>query len=111
MVFKAIDSRRVLFATDFPVAAMRGRRVYVMDHWVDLVLEGYPPSGFRVGSDNMRATFMAWEIALAIKRASQMVNLPEDRLRAIFHDNGIRLLENVMDGQQIEKARSNWSAS
>ena len=36
---------RLLFATDFPVAAMRGRRVYAADHWVDLVLDGfgYPP--------------------------------------------------------------------
>ena len=110
MVLKTIDSRRVLFGTDFPIAAMRGRRVYVMDHWVDLVLEGYPPSGFRVSSNNMRATFMAWEIVLAIKRAGQMVNLPEDRLRAIFYDNGTKVLEHVMDGQQIKKIKSNWSS-
>ena len=49
MVFDNIASSRVLFATDLPVAAMRGRRVYVMDHWVDLVLEGYPPSDCRAG--------------------------------------------------------------
>ena len=38
-----IGPGRLLFGTDFPVAAVRGRRVRVMDHWVDVVLPGYPP--------------------------------------------------------------------
>lgn len=96
MVFDNVPSRRVLFATDYPVAAMRGRRVYVMDHWVDLVLEGYPASQYRVASDNMRATFMAWEIALAIRRAGEMCGLKRSEIRAIFHANGMAVLERVI---------------
>jgi hypothetical protein len=38
IILEQVPSRRLLFATDFPVPAMRGRRVYVLDHWVDLVL-------------------------------------------------------------------------
>ena len=64
ILFQNVDSRRILFATDLPVAAMRGRRVYVMDHWVDVVLDEYPPSEFRVASSDIRATFMVWEIVL-----------------------------------------------
>lgn len=95
MVFEEIDSRRVLFATDFPVANMRGRRVYVMDHWVDVVLKGYPSSDFRVSSDGIRATFMAYEIVLAIQRAAEGAGLSEAQMRAVFHDNGAALLKRV----------------
>jgi len=95
MVFEQIDSSRVLFATDFPVPAMRGRRVYVMDHWVDLVLSGNAPSDFRVQGDNFRASFMVYEIVLAIRRAAERVRLPPQQLERIFFANGMRLLERV----------------
>ena len=75
MVFENVGPRRVLFATDLPVAAMRGRRVHVMDHWVDLVLEGYPSSAYRVGFDGMRATFMTYEIAWSVILAAESAGL------------------------------------
>lgn len=95
MVLEEIDSSRVLFATDFPVPAMRGRRVYVMDHWVDLVLPGNAESAFRVQSENFRATFMVYEILLAIRRAAERVKLPDEKLTAIFHHNGMEVLHRV----------------
>lgn len=95
IVFDRIASRRVLFATDFPVAAMRGRRVYVMDHWVDIVLEGYEKSDYRLASNGIRATFMSWEIALAVRRAAERVGLSHQQLRAIFHANGMAVLDRV----------------
>jgi len=101
MAFEAVGPSRVLYATDLPVAAMRGRRVYVMDHWVDVVLPGYPESAFRVASSQLRATFMAWEIALAIRRAARMARLTEESLRGVFHRNGMSLLRRVMDGQKL----------
>jgi len=100
-----IGPSRLLFATDLPVAAMRGRRVYVMDHWVDVVAEGYPKSGYRVASDEIRATFMAWEIVMAIHRASERIGLGEAQRKAVFLDNGLALLEKVLDGRQLAKAR------
>jgi predicted TIM-barrel fold metal-dependent hydrolase len=95
MVLEEIDSSRVLFATDFPVPAMRGRRVYVMDHWVDLVMPGNAESAYRVQSENFRATFMVYEIVLAIRRAAERVKLPEEKLTAIFFQNGIEVLNRV----------------
>ena len=95
MVLEEIDSSRVLFATDFPVPVMRGRRVYVMDHWVDLVLPGNPDSAYRVQSDNFRASFMVYEIVLAIRRAAERVRLPQDKLTAIFGQNGMAVLNRV----------------
>ncbi len=103
IVFNSIDARRILFGTDFPVAAMRGRRVNVMDHWVDVVLEGYPESDYRVASDNIRATFMAYEIILAIETAADTAGLSGEELEGIFFDNGISLLEKVNGAKQTEK--------
>jgi len=95
IILDNIDSKRVLFATDLPVAVMRGRRVYVMDHWVDVVLEGYQVSDYRVASNNIRATFMAYEIILAIKTAARRIGLSEEKLKAIFYENGKALLDKV----------------
>ena len=106
ILFSSIDARRVLYATDFPVAAMRGRRVNVMDHWVDVVLEGYPESEFRVASNNIRATFMAYEIVLAVKTAADTAGISEDSLRDIFYNNGISLLGKVRGERQEAKLRA-----
>lgn len=103
MIFNHIDSSRILYATDFPVAAMRGRRVNVMDHWVDVVLEGYPKSEYRVASNDIRATFMAYEIVLAIGTAAEMTGLKPEKVKDIFYNNGMKLLGKVMNGRQLER--------
>jgi len=100
MALRTLGPKRLLYATDFPVAAMRGRRVNVMDHWVDVVREGYPKSDFRVASNGIRTTFMAYEIAAAIALAAEMAGLTEEELKKIFYDNGSALLNKVMNGLQ-----------
>jgi hypothetical protein len=95
ILLEHVPSARLLFATDFPVPAMRGRRVYVLDHWVDLVLAGYPESAYRVQSEKFRASFMVYEIIQAIRRAAERVGLSRRETEAIFCDNGAALLERV----------------
>lgn len=94
-VFDTIDSSRLVFATDVPVALMRGRRVQVADHWVDLVYEDYAPSAYRVQSNNMRATFMVYEIIHAISRAGEMAGLSTDMINDVFFNNGMNVLKGV----------------
>ena len=94
LALRELGSSRLLFATDFPVAAMRGRRVRVMDHWVDVVLPGYPASAYRVAGE-IHAAFMAWEIVLAIRWAAELNGLRRDETDAIFWDNAWRLLHRV----------------
>jgi predicted TIM-barrel fold metal-dependent hydrolase len=106
MAFEHVGPRRVLFGTDFPVAAMRGRRVYAMDHWVDVVLEGYAPSRFRIAGNDIRATFMAYEIAAAIELAGQMAGLSGQEIQAVFYENGMNLVRRVMGGRQCQEAES-----
>ena len=93
---------RLLFGTDFPVAAMRGRRVRVMDHWVDVVLDEYPDSAFRVKSSGIRASFMAWEIVIAIRDAAARAGISARELHGVFYDNGMRLLKRVRNGAALK---------
>jgi predicted TIM-barrel fold metal-dependent hydrolase len=92
MVLNDIGPGRLLFATDFPVAAMRGRRVRVWDHWVDVVLPGYPASAYRVSGADFQAGYMAWEIALAIRWAADLAGISDAEREGIFYGNGRRLL-------------------
>jgi len=103
IVFDHIDSSRVVYGTDMPIANMRGRRVYVMDHWVDVVLEGYPPSAYRLASNDIHATFMVYEIILAIRRAAERTGLTREQLHGIFYENGMGLLRRVMNGAQMQQ--------
>ena len=106
MVLGEIGPERLMYGTDFPVAAMRGRRVRVMDHWVDVVLPGYPESAFRVAASGIRATSMAWEIALAIRWAAEMAGLRASQLHDIFHGNGARILQAADGGRPWRVAAS-----
>jgi len=99
MIFDAFGPDRLLYATDFPVAAMKGRRVRVMDHWVDITLPGYPASAWRVQSEGIRAVFMAWEIILALRWAAEVSRLSETQHRSLYLENGLRLLQAVDDGR------------
>lgn len=108
IVFENIDSRRVFFGTDTPIALMRGRRVYVMDHWVDMVLDSWAPAKYRVITDNMRATFMVYETILAVRRAAERVGLSTEQTRSIFYDNGMSILNHVMEGWQLKNTESRW---
>ena len=108
MVFDGIDSSRVLFATDFPVAAMRGRRVRVMDHWVDVVVGDYPASAYRVRAEGIPATFMALEIALAVRKAGFAVGMSDQQVRAVFFENGMRILRSAGGGEMMRKVEENW---
>ena len=89
------DPRKMLFATDCPVAAMHGKRVNVGDHWVDLVLPGAPAAHYRVISDNMRATLMIHEIAKSVIIGAELAGLPQEEAKRIFFQNGMDLLRIV----------------
>ncbi len=95
-----IGPGRLLFATDFPVAAMRGRRVCVMDHWVDVVLPGYPASAYRVAGEGIHAGYMAWEIVLAIRWAAELAGISDIERNRIFYDNGMALLRRARAGME-----------
>lgn len=102
LALEVVGPQRMLYATDFPVAAMRGRRVQVKDHWVDVVLAGYPQSAFRVAGD-IHATFMSIEIALAMRWAADLAGLKRAEIRGIFWDYGMRLLRRVRRSKLLER--------
>ncbi len=107
--FETLGPDRVLFATDYPVAAMRGRRVRVMDHWVDVVEPGNPASAWRVPAPGIRSTFMAVEIAAAILGAATRAGLTREQVHGVFFDNGMRLLAGVDGGSGVRRVQQAWA--
>lgn len=107
MAMRALGPQRLLFATDFPVAAMIGKRVNIMDHWVDVVAPGYSDSEFRVPTENIRAMIMAQECALSVIEAAYGAGISGSQLKGIFWDNGIKLLDRV-NGKEIPGMMNKW---
>ena len=108
IALETIGPGRLIFGTDFPFAAMRGRRVRVMDHWVDVVLDEYPESGYRVKSNGIRATFMALEIVVALRDAAERAGISDEERNAIFCENGMKLLRRVLKGEQLPRVEAAW---
>lgn len=109
MAFDSLGPGRVLFATDFPVAAMRGRRVRVMSHWVDIVEPGNPSSAWRVPAEGIPVTFMAVEIAAAVLSAARAAGLSKDEVDGVFFGNGMGILAGVDGGRAIRRVEEAWS--
>lgn len=89
---KTMGHDKLLFGTDLPIAAMRGKRVNILDHWVDIVKKGHPESDFRVASDMFGASYMAREICLAVLAAARLGGLGYDAVDDIFFKNGMRVI-------------------
>ena len=108
MAMEGVGSQRLLYGSDFPVAAMKGRRIRIMDHWVDVVLPGYPESAYRVAAPGIRATYMAVEIVIAIRDAAERVGLDDQELAGIFYENGMRILKEVDGGRPFARLKNAW---
>lgn len=107
LAFKALGPERIVFATDLPVAAMRGRRVQVMDHWVDVVLPGYAPSAYRVSDEGIRACPMVYEIIRAVAWGAKMAGLSPAQTAAVFYQNGRSLLDHALAGRGLSRFSGN----
>jgi phosphotransferase system IIA component len=64
-----------------------------------------------VASDDMHATFMAWEIALAIRRGAEMAGIDEAALKGVFFQNGMNVLNRVRKGQPVKALQSAWKTA
>lgn len=106
ILFEHVDSQRVFYATDLPVAAMRGRRVCVNDHWVDVVREPSQGSAYRLSAETLNATFMAYEIARAVRDAALLAGLSRQEIQSIFYNNGMALLERAAHGKPLQEIRA-----
>jgi predicted TIM-barrel fold metal-dependent hydrolase len=110
MVFDGVDSSRILYATDFPVAAMVGRRVRVLNHWVDIVTGDVPASAYRVKAEGIGATYMSLEVAFAVLTAGRAAGIGDAKLRRVFFENGMEVLRSVRNGTALKRAEEQWRA-
>jgi len=108
IVMDELGPERLLFGTDYPVAAMKGRRVRVLDHWVDVVSPGYAPSAYRTEAADVPATYMAVEIAVAIRDAALSAGIGESALHGVFFGNGMGVMERVNSGKTLAEVQARW---
>jgi hypothetical protein len=102
ILFENVDSRRVLYGTDQPLADIRGRRVGVNNAWVDVTRDRYRWTAFRREGLEIEATFIAYEIARAMIEGAQMAGLTREQLRATLFDNGMALIRGVRKSLHME---------
>jgi predicted TIM-barrel fold metal-dependent hydrolase len=102
ILFENVDSRRVFYGTDQPLADIRGRRVNVNNTWVDVTRDRYSWTAFRREGLEIEATFIAYEIARAMIEGARMAGLTPEQLRATFFDNGMALIRGVRSSLHIE---------
>ncbi len=81
-----------------------------MDHGVDVVCGDYPASAFRVRAEGVHATFMALEIAMAVRTAGMKAGLSRDEIAGVFFENGMRLLRRVMGGEMVRRVEKGWQS-
>lgn len=110
ILLEHVDSQRVFFGTDLPVAAMRGRRVCINNRWFDVVREPDQGSPFRLGAPRLAApivpgTFMVYEIARAVRDGAVLAGLSPAQLAAIFYENGMAALRRVAGGRPLARRR------
>jgi glutamate-1-semialdehyde 2,1-aminomutase len=87
-VLRTFGARRLLFGTDFPVSAMRGRCVSVGDRFVWLTEENVRwPS-----SPDEQPTLVGIESLLALRQAARLGALGDAEVERIFRDNARELL-------------------
>jgi hypothetical protein len=101
MVFKIffdhVDPVKAMYGTDLPIMEMRGRRVCINGAWVDVVREARGWTASRDPAHPIRSTFMTYEMIRAMREGAEAAGIPEDALKPIFFDNGMRLIREVQD--------------
>jgi len=62
-----------------------------------------------VKAQGIHVTMMAREIALAVRDGARRAGLGADALRAVFYDNGMKVLAGVRGGESLRAAEARWT--
>ena len=103
IVMENVDPTHIVFGTDQPLAEFRGRRVCVNNAWVDVTRDRYSWSAFCREGLEIEATFVAYEIIRAMTEGAERAGLTREQLRAMFFDNGMKLVEDVARRNGLRK--------
>lgn len=98
IVLEVAGPRRVLYGSDLPIVAARGRRIAEGDNYVNVMRDAdWEDSHTRLASPEERdgISFMIYEEILAFKRAAAKRGLSREDISDVFYNNAIRLLQGA----------------
>jgi predicted TIM-barrel fold metal-dependent hydrolase len=95
VVLDNCGDERLLFGTDLPIAAHRGKHLCVNRQCLFLTRRKFPWS---ISSDEpgaLKLTFFAYETIRALRRAAERRNLTPREIEDVCHNNARRLIDGV----------------
>jgi predicted TIM-barrel fold metal-dependent hydrolase len=96
VVLNAVPSERLLFGTDLPITAHRGKHLCVNRQCIFLTRERHPWSISSETGGALQLTFFVYETLRALKRASGKCALTRGQVEGIFYGNARALIERAM---------------
>lgn len=88
-----VGVERVMYGSDdVPVGVLRGKYIAFGYGWAYLSEDNH---GLNLSHCDPRMTFTRYEQLRAMKRAAKRLHLGDAQVRALFHDNAVRLIESV----------------
>lgn len=96
-LFKTVSAERILYASDIPIALAAGKSVEINNQYTYVTPE---PWSLSISDDHRKLVFTSflYEELRAIRHAVERAALSRDFVRALFYENGNRLLESVPVG-------------
>ncbi|MBM3289142.1 MAG: hypothetical protein FJY92_03235 [Candidatus Hydrogenedentes bacterium] len=90
-LFATVDSKKVLYATDIPIALAPGKSVEINDQYTYVTPVPWPLS---ISDDHQKLQFTGflYEELRAIKKATDRLGLTHAFIEDLFFENGMRLL-------------------
>jgi hypothetical protein len=90
-LFKSVPTEKILYATDIPVALAPGKSVEINDQYTYVTPV---PWHLSISDDHRKLVFTSflYEELRAIKKAVARLGLDKAFVRAVFYENGMRLL-------------------
>jgi hypothetical protein len=93
-LFQQTDPRRILYATDTPIALAPGKSVEINNQYTYVTPV---PWELSISDEHHRLVFtaFAYEELRAIKKAVERLGLGRDFVEGLFYENGMTLLNRV----------------
>jgi uncharacterized protein len=93
--FSRLRPDRMLYGTDIPIALAPGKSVEINNQYTYVTPQ---PWSLSISDDHAKLVFTSflYEELRAIRKAVERLKLDQNFVQGLFHDNGQRLLEEVM---------------
>lgn len=93
VVLDNVSHERLLFGTDLPVAAHRGKHLCVNRQCIFLTRQKHPWSVSSERPGELKLTFFAYETVRALRRACESRGVTRSQVEDICRNNALRLIE------------------